>query len=104
MSRGLRIRAFAVPPAFSRARTSPAFSSNGRTGPTTRVCGPSGPENHRSNSLRFVPAGFSRIARRMSATVRQAIKQMLEDVLMEQGGSPVHVAVRCNRAFETEFG
>jgi hypothetical protein len=46
-----------------------ALSSNGSTRPANSAWGPSGPENQRSNSLRFFPAGFSRIPRRISATV-----------------------------------
>lgn len=73
MSSGLRGRPAAVPPAISRAQTRAAFSSNGRTRPANSACGPSGPENQRSNSLRFFPAGFSSNPRRISGTVGEVI-------------------------------
>jgi hypothetical protein len=44
--------------AISRAQIKPAVSSNGSTRPANNACGPSGPENQRSNALRFFPAGF----------------------------------------------
>jgi hypothetical protein len=52
-----------------------ALSSNGSTRPANNACGPSGPENQRSNSLRFFPAGFSRIPRRIPATVIEEINR-----------------------------
>src|SRR5439155_8926448 len=55
------------------AQTRPAFSSNGSARPANSACRPSGPENQRSYSLRFFPAGFSRIPRRISATVSEEI-------------------------------
>ena len=54
-------------PSAAPKRGRPAFSSNGSTRPANSTCGPSGPENQRSNSLRFFPAGFSRIPRLISA-------------------------------------
>jgi len=41
--------------------------------------GPSGPENQRSSSRRFFPAGFSRIPRRISATVNEDINRSSSD-------------------------
>ena len=41
--------------------------------------GPSGPENQRSNSLRFLPAGFSSIPRRISAAVSAEINRSSSD-------------------------
>src|ERR1035438_2986437 len=79
MSSGLRGRPGTVPPAISRAQTRAAFSSNGRTRPANRACGPSGPANQRSSSLRFFPAGFSSNPRRISATVREVINRSSSD-------------------------
>jgi hypothetical protein len=46
-----------------------------RKHPANNAWGPSGPENQRSNSLRFFPAGSSRIPRRISATVIEEINR-----------------------------
>ena len=75
MSSGLRGRPFAVPSDISRGQMSAAFSSNDRMRPAKSASGPSGPENHRSSSRRFAPAGFSISPRWISATVREEIKR-----------------------------
>src|SRR5205807_10362054 len=49
------------------------FSSNGKTRPRKRACGPSGPLNHASSSRRFFPVGFSNIPRQTSAKLSDEI-------------------------------
>ena len=74
-SRALRGLPFAVPSAIKRAQIRPALSSNGSTRPAKSAEGPSGPENQASSWSRFRPAGFSRIPRRISATVSEAMNR-----------------------------
>ncbi len=75
VSSGLRGLPLAAPSDISRAQMSAALSSNGRMRSAKSASGPSGPENHRSKALRFVPAGFSRTPRRISATVSEEMKR-----------------------------
>jgi hypothetical protein len=68
MSSPLRGRPAAFPSAISCAQISPALSSNDRMRPANSACGRSDPENHLSRTSRFLPRGFSRMPRRISAT------------------------------------
>jgi len=54
-----------------RPHTSAALSSNASTRLRNSACGPSGPENQSSSSLRFLPEGFSRIPRQISARLSE---------------------------------
>lgn len=69
MSIALRGRPAAVPSAMRRAHSSAAHSSKGSTRPAKSACGPSGPANHASGSRRRRPGAFSRMPRRIPATV-----------------------------------
>ena len=93
VSRALRGLPFAVPSAISRAQIRPARSSNGSTRPAKSAEGPSGPENQASSWSRFRPAGFSNAPRRISATVSEAMNQILVDLFRH----PSHEQFRRSR-------
>lgn len=69
ISIALRGRPAAFPSAINRAQIKAAFSSKEKMRPANNSCGPSDPENQASRSSRFFPRAFSRIPRRISATV-----------------------------------
>ena len=75
MSSPLRGRPARVPSAISWVHASAARSSNGRIRPANSGCGPSGPANQASRARRFRQAGCSRMALRISATVRLAMNR-----------------------------
>lgn len=75
ISSPLRGRPATLPSAINLAQISAALSSNDSTRPANRACGPSVPLNHASRTSRFLPRGFSRIPRRISATVSEAMNR-----------------------------